>query len=106
MSTTPTSSQALTEHGWRAAAEILRSRGVSFEVLEHPHTETAAAESRATHVPDDRMAKTVIVRGGPTWILAIVGAGEHVDLERLRAFVGSEAPLRLAGEHEIGEHFP
>src|SRR4051812_3251478 len=101
MSTTPTSSQALTEHGWRAATGILRSRGVSFELLEHPRTETAAAESRAAHVPDDRMAKTVIVRGGQSWILAVVGADHHLDLEKLRAFVGSEAPLRLAEEREI-----
>jgi Ala-tRNA(Pro) deacylase len=92
--------------GLRAVTEYLEGAGVSFEVIEHPRTETAAAEAREAHVPGDRMAKTVVVHDGGAPILAVIPADHRLDLDKLRAALGATGPLRLATEYEIAQHFP
>ena len=92
--------------GLRAVTEYLEGAGVAFDVIEHPRTETAAAEAREAHVPDDRMAKTVVVHDGGAPILAIIPADRRLDLDKLRATLGAAGPLRLATEHEIIRDFP
>ena len=48
--------------GGRPQLEIyLRDRDVSFELIEHAHSESAAGEARAAHIPAEQTAKTVVV---------------------------------------------
>ena len=100
-----TASHDVAHHGVRAVIEHLEGHGVPFALIEHRPTETAAAESRATDVPGDRFAKTVVVRDGPHVILAVVRAGDRVDLEKLRAVLGIDRHLVLAAEHDVSERF-
>jgi Ala-tRNA(Pro) deacylase len=93
-------------HGVRAVTEYLEGAGVPFALVDHEHTETAAAEARAAHVPGDRMAKTVVVRDGGPPILAIVPADHRVDLDKVRAALGTAERLRIASERELAEEFP
>ena len=99
-------SSGVEAHGLRAVTEYAEGAGVALDVIEHPRTETAAAEAREAHVPDDRMAKTVVVRNGGAPILAVIPADHRLDFEKLRAELGTAEPLRLATEHEIAEQFP
>jgi Ala-tRNA(Pro) deacylase len=96
----------LATHGLHAVTEYLEGEGVAFEIIEHPPTDTASAESRAAHVPSAEMAKTVVVHDGPTWILAVVPASHRLDLEKLRLALGAGEPLKLATEEELAERFP
>jgi Ala-tRNA(Pro) deacylase len=93
-------------HGWRAIAQYAEGAGVPFEMVEHRPTETAVAEAREGHVPDDRMAKTLVVVGGPAPVIAVLPADHRLDLAKLRAVLGAARDLRLATEREIGELFP
>ena len=72
---TPSTAHAgVASHGLRAVTEFLEGAGVPFEVVEHRYTDTAGAESRALHIDPERVAKTVVLRGPTTWILAVAAA--------------------------------
>jgi Ala-tRNA(Pro) deacylase len=96
----------LEAHGLRAVTDFLEGEGVTFEVIKHAPTATAAAESRAAHVPQDQMAKTVVLRDEATWVIAVVPASHRLDIHQLREFLGAGPGLRLAREDEIAERFP
>jgi Ala-tRNA(Pro) deacylase len=93
-------------HGLRAVTDYLDGEGVAFDVVEHPTTATAAAESRVLHVPPDQMAKTVLLHDGANWVTAVVPASHRLDVHRLRTLLDAGAGLALATEEQIAEHFP
>jgi Ala-tRNA(Pro) deacylase len=43
-------------------AQYLMERGVQYDVIEHPHTETASQSAAASRIPPDRIAKAVVLR--------------------------------------------
>jgi Ala-tRNA(Pro) deacylase len=90
--------------GLDAVAAYLTERGIDFEVVEHPLTNTAAAEARASGVPADHAAKTVALVDGNRFMLAVAPASHRLDLDKARAALGASASLRLATETEISQH--
>ena len=89
-----------------AVAAFLQGHGVAFDVVEHPHTERAAAEAVATGRPATDVGKTVVLQDGSAYALAIIPASERLDLHRVRELLGAGSRLRLATEAEIGRDFP
>jgi Ala-tRNA(Pro) deacylase len=86
--------------------EFLSSRRVPFQRLEHRPTYTANRMAQALHVPGREVAKSVLLRNGRgQYVLAVVPAPYHVDLGRLRDYLG-EDELELASEREMEEAFP
>jgi Ala-tRNA(Pro) deacylase len=65
---------------------------------------TAAELAHADHVPPSEVAKTVVLRSGERFLLAVMPATRHLDLERLRALAG-DPTLRLATEAEFAGVF-
>ncbi len=85
----------------------LRESGVSFNVIGHAPTYDAQRMAQALHVSGDEVAKTVLLRadGGYLYVVAILPASRHIDLEAASAGMGN-CRLELASEIEIGEHCP
>lgn len=93
--------------GAAAIAEYLEARGVPFELVEHEETMSAAAEAEATHQPQRKVAKTVVVQDeGGGYVLAIVPASDRLDIQKLRDVLGAGPSLRLATEDEMAADFP
>src|SRR5918998_5137394 len=90
--------------GLDAVTTYLAERGIDFEVVEHPLTNTAAAEARAAGVPADHAAKNVALIDADRFVLAVLPASHRLDLDKARAALGGSASLRLATEAEIGSH--
>jgi Ala-tRNA(Pro) deacylase len=90
--------------GIDAVTSYLGERGIDFEVVEHPLTNTAAAEGRAAGVPADHVAKTVALIQGERFRLAVLPASHRLDLDKARGALGGSSELRLATEAEISEH--
>jgi Ala-tRNA(Pro) deacylase len=90
--------------GLAALTTYLAERGIAFDVVEHPVTNTAVAEARAAGVPADHAAKSVALIDGDRFVLAVVPASHRLDLGKARAVLGRSASLRLASETEISEH--
>src|SRR5207302_9856794 len=71
--------------------------------LPHPPAYSAQKLAKYLHVPGRQVAKSVLLRGPRGFILAILNATSHVDLERLGAALGG--PVRLANDAEITSTF-
>lgn len=89
-----------------AIVEFLEGEGVSYELIEHEPTLSAAAEARTTHHPADQVAKTIVLHDDSGYVIAAIPACERLDLQKLRKLLGATRHLRLAGEDEIAREFP
>src|ERR687895_2165546 len=90
--------------GHRAVTEFLEREGVPYEVVEHERTESAAAEARATGLPPDDVAKTVVLRDQEGVRLAVIPASHRLSLHKVKRELGSSG-LRLVTEQEMGSEF-
>jgi Ala-tRNA(Pro) deacylase len=88
----------------RKLASYLDRTGIEAEVVAHRRTVTAARTPKASHLPGDRLAKGVLLRDGAGYLLAVVPASHHVDLDAVGRLCGR--PVTLADEEEIGRLFP
>jgi Ala-tRNA(Pro) deacylase len=85
--------------------EFLSHQHVPFRRLHHRPAYTANRVAQLLHVPGKEMAKTVLVKTGHGYVLAVLPATHHVDLERLRQDLDEER-VGLATEGEMGQLFP
>ncbi|HXG94260.1 MAG TPA: YbaK/EbsC family protein [Blastocatellia bacterium] len=84
--------------------ECLDSNNVRYDVLTHPQVYTAQDTAQAVHVPGNELAKSVVIKAGDKYALAVLPAPRKVDIERLRGKLGADA--RLAHEDEFVQLFP
>ena len=85
--------------------EHLEQQGAAFEVLAHRQAYTSIEEARALGVHADEVLKTLAVRTGPGYVLAVIPAARRLDLHLVRAALGDNH-ARLATEEELGRDFP
>jgi Ala-tRNA(Pro) deacylase len=91
------------EHGIDAVRGYLDGTGVSYEVVEHEQTYTAREDARASGVSPDDEAKSVLLRVGEDYCVAVIPASEQLDLRKVREIVGG--PARLATERDMAARF-
>lgn len=86
--------------------EFLRSRRVWFETFLHVPASSATRLARNAHVPGRSVAKTVLVKAGDGFVLAVLPATARVNLDLLApALRMDRASLRLATAEEIDQVF-
>jgi Ala-tRNA(Pro) deacylase len=85
--------------------EFLDKQKVHYEVLTHRQAFTAQEVAQAQHVPGVELAKVVMLRSGPNFIMAVLPAPYRVDLERAKSVLGKR-DLVLATEEEFQGLFP
>jgi Ala-tRNA(Pro) deacylase len=85
--------------------EYLDSRHVPFERLHHRTAYSANRVAQLLHTPGQEFAKTVLLRTGQGYALAVLPATHRVDLDRARADLGEER-VEMASEDEIERLFP
>jgi Ala-tRNA(Pro) deacylase len=85
----------------------LRDHGVSFDVIEHPRSESAAAEARAAQLPEEQTAKTVVLHTPAGYRFAIIAASDRLDLHKAAdALELRRHDLRFADEADMAADFP
>jgi len=82
---------------------FLTDEHVPFETLMHPPAYTAQRRAKYLHVPGDRVAKSVLLRGPDGFVLAVLPATKRVDPRALAEILGG--PVRLADANEIADVF-
>jgi Ala-tRNA(Pro) deacylase len=87
-----------------AIRDHLLSRHVPFEVVLHRPAPCASRLAECVHVPGRAVAKSVLLRAGGGYLLAVLPSTHRVDLARLREALGLET-LRLASEDEVARIF-
>ena len=85
--------------------EHLEQRGSAFELLPHRPAATATDAARALGVDAGEVLKTLAVRTGPGYVLAVIPASCRLDLHLVREALGDHQ-ARLASEEELGRDFP
>jgi prolyl-tRNA editing enzyme YbaK/EbsC (Cys-tRNA(Pro) deacylase) len=88
---------ALTEH--------LEQQGNAFELLPHRQASTSTDEARALGIDTADVLKTLAVRTGPSYVLAVIPASCRLDLHLVRDALGDHQ-ARLASEEELARDFP
>jgi Ala-tRNA(Pro) deacylase len=82
--------------------DFLGNQHVWFETLLHRPASSATKLASSVHVPGRGVAKTVLVRAGEKFMLAVLPATTRVDLGRLARVLGiSLSQLRLASSDEV-----
>jgi Ala-tRNA(Pro) deacylase len=87
-------------------SEYLEGRGIPYKLLDHEERFSAVAEARACGVAPHNAAKSVILRHGEEYRLAVIPASRRLDLKKLGAVLGANGELRLATEREMAVDFP
>jgi Ala-tRNA(Pro) deacylase len=85
--------------------DYLDERGVAFEVVPHRRTFTSLQEARELGVAAEEVVKTVALRSGGKYALAVVPASRRVDLRLVRQAL-EDPEARLASEAELQTDFP
>lgn len=91
--------------GIEAVRQYLEQQGIDFETVEHEQTFTATAEAEATGVAPDHVAKTMLLRDGDDYRLAVIAASHRLDLRKARDALAASGHLRLATEGEMADDF-
>jgi Ala-tRNA(Pro) deacylase len=82
----------------------LARQNVAYEVLAHPVTGSSSETAQSAHVSGNRIAKTVVLRDGDGYLLVVVPASHHLQLDMVQRWLGR--PVALASEQEVGRLFP
>lgn len=83
--------------------QYLDDRGVPYDVTTHEHTLCSSATAHASSIPEDNLAKGVLMRRNDGYLLAIVPASCHVQIEALSNWL--QQPIELATETEASMIF-
>lgn len=80
----------------------LDDAGVQYELLDHAHTETAAAEAEALGLPPDRVAKTLVLTTPDGYLRAVIPSDCRIDLGKLGELEGTgRKKVHLASEDDM-----
>ena len=79
--------------------EYLVSRAIAFDVIEHPHTNSAMRAAEAAHVPGDQVAKPVLLGDEHSYLLAVIPATHRLELDRLNQMLARS--LEMLPEEEV-----
>ncbi|HEX2411493.1 MAG TPA: YbaK/EbsC family protein [Solirubrobacteraceae bacterium] len=99
-------SETAAPHGIDAVAAFLDAQQVSYEVVDHRPTFSAAAEARASGAEPREAAKTLALHDRGGYRMAVIPASHRLDLGRVRELLGATSHLRLATEAELERDFP
>ena len=81
----------------------LTSAHITYEVVDHPESLSSGETAYLAHVPDDHIAKGVLLKDEVGCLLVVIPADHWVNFKRLREELGRD--LQLAEEAEIERLF-
>lgn len=80
-------------------AQYLLDRDVAYELVPHPHIDTALASAAASGLSADSVVKAVVLRGGDGFKLALLPASRHIQFDQLRRLLGDH--VDIASEEQV-----
>ncbi len=85
----------------------LDAAGIAYELLPHPHTESALAEAEALGVAPEDVAKTLVVKLAEGYVRAVLPASARLDLRKVREIHGGgRHRVHLASEDDLRRDYP
>ncbi len=84
--------------GW-----YLDQQGVEYRLLPHPHSHCSKETADLAHIPEEQLAKSVLLEDELGYIIAVIPASNRLALKELGKQLDRE--LQLATEVELGQVF-
>ncbi len=84
-------------------AQYLVDQGVEYELVPHPHSETALASAAASGMSADRVVKAVVLKRKDRFMVALLPASLRIGFEQLRRLLGDD--VDLANEEQVDTLF-
>lgn len=81
----------------------LIQRKAEYDLMLHPHTSSSHETAEAAHIPDDHIAKAVVVKDESDYVIVVIPASNWLNMDRLRNELNRD--LHLATEDELAELF-
>jgi Ala-tRNA(Pro) deacylase len=85
-------------------SRYLEQRGASYEVCAHIHSRSSAQTARTAHVPQQQLAKSVVLEDEAGCVMAVIPADKMVMLGEIARLLGRRQ-LHLADEDRIAMLF-
>ena len=82
---------------------FLEDQQAVYELVTHAHTGSSHESATESHIPEDHLAKAVLLKDGEGYVLAVIPASQWVKTHALRDELGRE--LHLADESEVERLF-
>ncbi|MEJ2609354.1 MAG: YbaK/EbsC family protein [Candidatus Thiodiazotropha sp.] len=83
--------------------EYLENNETEYEIIDHRHTDSALHSAEAAHVPGEKMAKSVLLGDEESYLLAVIPATHHIQLNEITQLTGRN--LFLISEEELQSAF-
>ena len=83
--------------------DYLDSSGTLYDVVPHTYTTSSMSIAEAAHIPGDKLVKSVLLEDENGYVLAVIPATHHLDLDRVSELLNRR--LELATEDELGNVF-
>lgn len=83
--------------------KFMAQHNIDYEVMEHNLTGSSHETALAAHVPEDHIAKAVVLKDGKEYLMVVVPATNWVDMDHLRKELGRD--FHMATEEEIARLF-
>lgn len=83
----------------------LNSNKVDFQVIEHDPAFSAHEVALATHVPDEAMAKAIVVRVDGQFWMAVLRSDQRINQQMIRRTFAAKN-VHLAHEEDLEQLFP
>lgn len=83
--------------------EYLDEAGVDYDLVHHAYTPNSRRAADAARVPQDQLAKPVMLEDAKGFVMAVVPASRRVEFESLERQTGRR--LALASESELRDLF-
>jgi Ala-tRNA(Pro) deacylase len=83
----------------------LMEHGIPYRMDIHQLAYTAQDIAHVEHIPEQQIAKAVMVQADDELVMAVVAGDRYVDLEKARKALGATT-VRLAAEGEFSPAFP
>ena len=71
----------------------LQQREVGYQVVAHPYSEYSMETAAKAHVHGDALAKGVLVKDDDGYLLVVLPADYHIELESLHKLLGQEVAM-------------
>lgn len=84
--------------GW-----YLDQQGVEYKLLSHPHSQCSKETADLAHVPEQQLAKSVLLEDTRGYIIAVIPTSNRLALKELAEQLNRD--LELASEGELGQVF-
>lgn len=89
----------------KALEEYLRKNNVKYSCINHPVAYASKEVSHVSHIPEQDLAKTVIINAGKKMVMVVLPSSVSVDFQSLRKSL-HENDVSLATEKEFSKQFP